>query len=265
MTKNENINIKLEVFKDKFSGKISLIAHFNHSAPNIYKERDDYVWFPTTEEKNLILEAFDLTSSYSHQTFQEKTVTQPQPKQVITSSVETQTTREMEPKLNIQQSQSQHTKKEPAVFEEQNVIKTNQIENQKVHPLSYNTPKTEAVKKEEQKTADHFPKTQPREKVPTIFDVPTEIKTYDTKKETESDESYYKQNQEEVKKEESYVQTYNNKKDLDEAVISEADINAIDAALKKQTEKEEYMVQADEKTIVDKVLNQKKKGKWNKM
>ena len=50
----------------------------------------------------------------------------------------------------------------------------------------------------------------------------------------------------------------------EEKVIIEADDAAIDAALKKHWEREKSFVEADEKTIIDKVLNQKKKGKWDK-
>jgi ligand-binding SRPBCC domain-containing protein len=53
-----------------------------------------------------------------------------------------------------------------------------------------------------------------------------------------------------------------NKKE--EKVIIEADDAAIDAALKKHWEHEKSFVEADEQTIIDKVLNQKKKGKWDK-
>ena len=46
-------------------------------------------------------------------------------------------------------------------------------------------------------------------------------------------------------------------------MIVKADADAIEKALKKHTEdKDESMVEADEKTIIDKVLKQKKK--WNK-
>ena len=49
----------------------------------------------------------------------------------------------------------------------------------------------------------------------------------------------------------------------DKAIIVEADADAIDAALKKRTKKDESIIEADEQTIIDKVLSQKKKGRWN--
>ena len=53
------------------------------------------------------------------------------------------------------------------------------------------------------------------------------------------------------------------KKDEDTTIIS-ADADAIDAALEKRrrSKKDDSIVEADEQTIIDKVLSQKKKGKW---
>jgi hypothetical protein len=262
MTQFNNINIKLEVFKDKFTGNISLIAHFPHSAPNVYKENEDYVWFPTNEEKNFLIEAFDLTSKGLNQKYQDKTTTQPEPKPEVNSTVVTQTS-QVVPKINIQYTKPQYTEKE--VLQNQKDIKTSNLENTQKNSQSFNTYKVEEIKKENQPTRDNFPNPQPNEKVPTVYDAPRDIKTNDTKKDLKLTESYYKTNkEEELKKGANSEQTLKDKKDLDVAVISQVDIEAIDAALKKHNEKDEYIVQADEKTIVDKVLSQKKKGKWNK-
>ncbi|MEA2055700.1 MAG: hypothetical protein U9O49_02575 [Candidatus Thermoplasmatota archaeon] len=55
------------------------------------------------------------------------------------------------------------------------------------------------------------------------------------------------------------------KKDRATGIFRSADANAIDLALEKRKEqKEEDIVEADEQTIIDRVLSQKKKGKWNK-
>ena len=53
MTKDNKINIKLEVCKDKTSGKLSITAHFNSSAPNVIQNKDGFFWMPTIEEKDL--------------------------------------------------------------------------------------------------------------------------------------------------------------------------------------------------------------------
>ena len=60
MSKDANINIKLEVSKDKTSGKLSITAHFNDTAPNIIKENDTYYWIPTIEERDFLTEAFNI-------------------------------------------------------------------------------------------------------------------------------------------------------------------------------------------------------------
>ena len=60
MTKDNKVNIKIEVCRDKNSGKLSLLAHFNANASNIKIEKNEYFWWPTPEEKDLLNEAFEL-------------------------------------------------------------------------------------------------------------------------------------------------------------------------------------------------------------
>ena len=49
----------------------------------------------------------------------------------------------------------------------------------------------------------------------------------------------------------------------DDGIIVEADFDAIEAALEKHIgSRDNTIVEADEKTIIDRVLKQKKKGKW---
>jgi hypothetical protein len=50
----------------------------------------------------------------------------------------------------------------------------------------------------------------------------------------------------------------------EERVIVEADDAAIDAALKRHIDDDKSFVEVDEQTILDRVLSQKKKGKWTK-
>jgi len=61
--KDENIHIKIELLKDKNSGEISLGVQFDENAPNFNKENNVCVWTPTSEEKNILNEAFDLILS----------------------------------------------------------------------------------------------------------------------------------------------------------------------------------------------------------
>lgn len=50
----------------------------------------------------------------------------------------------------------------------------------------------------------------------------------------------------------------------EEEILVKADEAAIEAALKKKEEKDKSLVEADEQTIIDRVLSQKKKGKWSR-
>lgn len=54
------------------------------------------------------------------------------------------------------------------------------------------------------------------------------------------------------------------KEDEDKGILVKADDPAINAVLKKSEEKDNSIVEADEQTIIEKVISQKKKGKWSK-
>ena len=47
MVRDDEINIKIEVCRDKTSGKLSIMARFNENAPNIFQDKGDYFWIPT--------------------------------------------------------------------------------------------------------------------------------------------------------------------------------------------------------------------------
>ncbi len=71
--------------------------------------------------------------------------------------------------------------------------------------------------------------------------------------------------EEETKTEESKTdKETKDKEEEDEKIIVEADDQAIERALRKGEEKDETIVEVDEQTIVDRVLSQKKKGKWGR-
>jgi len=260
MPTNNNVNIKLEVFKEKFSGKLSIIAHFIHSAPNVYKEQEDYVWFPTIEEKNFLIEAFDLTSPVFNKNYQDKKHISHVSTQDVKPDVVSHPPGVVEPNLNVQGPEPHYANKDPVVLDEQknSVSSENTQETNQANTQTYE----EATKVEDNSDHSYFQSNQKNNREPAIIDFSKDAKTYDTKKDIKVPDTYYKQNQEENKKDQQYTQTNNDQTDINNAVIAQADFEAIDAALKKHTEKENYMVQADEKTIVDKVINQKKKGKW---
>jgi hypothetical protein len=59
MTQDNDINIKLELIKEK-DQNLSIITYFNKNSPNFYEQDDFYVWKPNNKEKNFIIEAFKL-------------------------------------------------------------------------------------------------------------------------------------------------------------------------------------------------------------
>ena len=53
-------------------------------------------------------------------------------------------------------------------------------------------------------------------------------------------------------------------KEEDKGILVKADELAINTVLKKSEEKDNSIVEVDEQTIIEKVISQKKKGKWSK-
>lgn len=62
MAKSSKVNIKLEIYKDKDTGKLSLLVRFDTKASNLIVEKYSYAWMPTPEEIELINEAFSIFS-----------------------------------------------------------------------------------------------------------------------------------------------------------------------------------------------------------
>jgi hypothetical protein len=60
MVKNENIHIRLEISKDPTSGEINLLTRFDPDAPNFTKDETGFKWYPTSEERAFLNEAFDM-------------------------------------------------------------------------------------------------------------------------------------------------------------------------------------------------------------
>lgn len=220
MTKDDKINIKLEVCRDKDSGKLAMTAHFNSNAPNVFQEKDGYLWVPTTEEKDLINEAFQLMPIDAGYTPSGKTTPKPEKEEKPTP--------------------------EPVIEEE---IK----------------PTPEAQPPENEKKPAHLRSSEKLDESDifevTDKDIKSEYLDLDIDKKTEEPPAKPEEPPEEEKKLEEPEEK---KIHDDEEVMVEADSEAIEAALKKHTKKDKSIVEADEQTIVDKVLNQKKKGKWSR-
>jgi type IV secretory pathway VirB10-like protein len=221
MTKDDKINIKLEVCKDKTSGKLSIMAHFDSNAPNVFKERDVYFWMPTTEEKELINEVFEFIPIDGGPMFYEKTSQKP---------VETK---------------EEKPTPEPTVKEE-------------IKP----TPETQP-QEDKTKYADLPPLEKPSES--DVFEATDDqIKNDDLERDIDKEIEYMPNKAEEqIPEEPKSDDQETEKKEENEGIIIEADPEAIEAGLKMHNEKDESTVEADEQTIIDKVLSQKKKGKWS--
>lgn len=73
-------------------------------------------------------------------------------------------------------------------------------------------------------------------------------------------ETVFEITEEETKSEDVETKT----KKEDKGVFVKADEHAIEEALKKHDDEDKTLVEADEKTIIEKVLSQKKKGRWSK-
>ncbi len=216
MTKNNRINLKLEVCKNNTSGKLSIMAHFNSNAPNVFKEKESYFWMPTEEEKDFLNEAYDFMAVEIDHIYTEENIQKPKDTKFIPKPV---TEEKLKPTVNIQPT-------------------------------------------EELKKPTNLP---PKEKTdePALFEITDEdIKTNDFEKinDKKNDDFYDK-----TDKHTSYEFEARKKKD-DEGIIVEANPEEMEAALKRHAEavKDETIVEADEQTIIDKVLNQKKKGKWSR-
>ena len=62
MKKNENIHVKLQIEKDRNSGKLTLNVHFDKDTPNFYTDKNVLSWCPTIEEIDFVNEAFEMIS-----------------------------------------------------------------------------------------------------------------------------------------------------------------------------------------------------------
>ncbi len=219
MTKDDKINLKLEVFKDKNSGKLLLMAHFDKSAPNIYKEKENFLWVPTVEEKDFLYEAFRMMPEGSNVSpSKDNNSKSEEPK-------ETEDTSEPEIAKEIEES----SEEQPSTKDTDTAEKTT---DEKLEKLSSISASSDDIQIEDSKTIEKD------DDPPDVDDTMLE--------EIDNDE----------------IKTLENEQD--KSLIVEADADAIDEAIKKRSKDDESIVEADEQTIIDKVLSQKKKGRWSK-
>jgi hypothetical protein len=235
MTKDNKINIKIEVCRDNNSGKLQIMAHFDGKAPNVTIDKNDYSWWPTVEERDLINEAFGLLPSTSNTT-SFPTPTETRKEEAIT-----------EPVIEEEKPSS-----EPIIEEE-------------IKP----SPEPETIIKEEE--SEELPPIEKTEEESIFGVADKETKPMDYEEKIEEIEEEIKKEKEDLDakvdiKSTDEIDTESAKieKEEDEGIIVEADSEAIEAALEKHSDKDDSIVEADEQTIIDKVLSQKKKGKWRR-
>lgn len=203
MTKDDKINIKIEVLKDRNSGKLSILAHFNLNAPNVKKDKEDFIWIPTFEEKNLINDSFQLIPIDSSLN-QIKTLTQ-------------------------------------------NIEDTKKI----IHPFQTATEYKQKI----------YENNSEINKEQSIFNIiKKEIKNENI---VRDNSSYYENiNQKSIEKKPRYLEI-NDKFEVEKKIVDN-DSYIIEKALQKNVIKDNSILEEDEQTIIDRILNQKKKEKWSK-
>ena len=227
MSKDNEINIKLEVCRDNTSGKLIILAHFDSKSPNVFIDKDNYSWMPSIEEFNLITDAFDFFPTGGTTGHLGKTTVKPSEKKEEKPITE--------PIIE-----------EPAPIQDE-TIDTEEIKPIELPPLEKSDKSTVFERTEDETKTDRFEK-----ELDKVID--------------EIDEEIIPKTDDKLAKPSKEEESDDDKKEKDEALLVEADGDAIERALKKHTDsdKDDSMVEVDEQMIIDKVLSQKKKGKWSK-
>jgi hypothetical protein len=65
--KKEDIYCKIELIKDKTTGKMMLTTHLNPQAPNVITDEHTVSWTPTFEEQHFLIDAISLIKEQQHQ------------------------------------------------------------------------------------------------------------------------------------------------------------------------------------------------------
>jgi len=269
MGKDNNIYIRVELSRDKNKGALNLVTHFELDAPNVLNHSEGYFWFPTEGEKDLISETFELMpsdakSKPSLETIEIKSSPKPEARpgpdlnttvEVISPNHEPEKTLQPEPPKEFTLTPQPEPPKEEITQTQQPIPepeKTLQPE-----PPKEEITQTQSIPDEStQEKKENLPPLEPDEEIKSGYEVA----------EQKIEEELQKRNQpqpEEKPKDENQEDKKNKEAEEDNGMIVKADSEAIEEALRKHSqEKDESMVDVDEKTIIDKVLKQKKK--WNK-
>jgi hypothetical protein len=225
MSEAKDIGIKIEIAKDNKTGELKIFVHFNSKSSNVIIENNEYKWIPTIEEKELIDEAFQFLPS--------------------DKNVSTDSTPKAEP---VVEPKIEEPSPEPTIEERpkpEDVELEKPIENEKPSVFNSSTDSSISEKPIQEPGLD-FDVEKPAKPETGSMDAKVEVKQGDAQED---------------------VETKNDESPEEERIIVEADADAIEAALKKHSKKDDKVdsfKEADEQTIVDRVLTQKKKGKWSK-
>ena len=247
MAKDPNIYLKLEVSRDRNSGNLNIIVHFDLNVPNVFNDEKGYFWIPTEEEKDLISDSFELMPSAKTKPSLEKMEIQstprPETKQEPGIQQKTEFTKPSQPAPTPEIKQEPEVQQEPEPITPHESVPTPEIKQEpepepkkQMTPLLSQEPKPQFEPEKKEPPLPQLEKPQDE----TVFGITEPAIPNKAEKREE--------NKEETK--------------VDEKMIVKANPNAIEKALKKYTaEKDETMIEADEKTKIDKVLKQKKKWK----
>lgn len=237
MANDKNSAIKLEVCRDNATGKLMIMAHFNKDASNVIIDKNEYVWMPTIEEKNLIDEAFSFLPLGATSIKSDKLKDTPKLEETTIEEKQPLAELEKEKEVTPEPSAMPFEKEiEDPIFE-----KTDEILKNDEPAVFEITPEEIVEKKLEEKKELEPDRNNMDVKVEVKKDIPPADFENNTTENTDNSE--------------------------EEKILVEADSDAIEAAIKKHSDtgEDNSIVEADEKTIIDKVLNQKKKGKWGRL
>ena len=222
MTLDKNINIKLEICRDKSSKNLTIFAHFNANSPNVFIDKNEYIWIPTIEERELIYDAFNYISPNNITNSSKPIEKEPKDKE-YNPVKETDLSKEEEQKLETGSEKNEKIEEIPPIKKE--APEVFEVENETIPPKKHHN----------EQGINH------NEMSPKINIKNNEISMVDTNDKEKKDQ-------------------------VNEGLTLEADADAIKEALKKHNTEDEdsSIIDADEQTIIDKVLSQKKKCKWSK-
>lgn len=270
---DDNINLKIELFKDSKSGKMALRVHFDDKAPNITFENNEFYWKPTIEEEKILHEAFNILTTDEETTNTSKEFNDTN----IKSTTPNNTFKEH--KTEIQTEQRREIKPEPVTQSDIQNEPKNEKESEiitKSEPKS--EPRSEPITEKETELDNKFStETNPKEEILHAPKPKEQTKKHVFGFKKEEDNSFNDENfnslepKVEVKSEDKTEDDFgkkdnNNNFFKDNPLFSKSDNNEVEDVLKKhdKDEDDESFKEADEKTILDRVLSQKKKGRWKR-